>query len=166
MRPSLPAKAALLSGTLLLSAAGSARADTKGAVLAIAGSAALGAELTVVTEALFGLQGNWIYAASSAAGAAASGTAAYYWVNSDSTYAPQFIVAGAFALFIPAMIGLASSQYYRPEVDLHRGVISDLGLNLLMPTFHVGESYTMDQIHHHGLQRSSDFTVYMLNGVF
>lgn len=126
----------------------------------------MGAELSVVGEALAGLQGNWFYVAGSVAGAAGGGVAAYYWVDFDGQYGPQFLVAGAFALFVPAMIGIASSQYYRPETDLRRGPPSELGLSLQLPQVYVGDSYTRDQRQLFGLQRSSDFTFYLLNGVF
>lgn len=157
--------ACILCGLITATVSSSSRAQS-GTVQAISGGAALGAEIVVIGEALGGVRGNWWYAAGAVVGSAGGGTAGYYLGKGNSHYLPSFLIAGGFALFIPAMLGLASSQYYQPPSELPNNLRVDLASRLSFPTIAVGGSYTLEERHLFGVAESSDFTIYLLNGAF
>lgn len=87
-----------------------ASAGPKGVV----GGALLGAELTVGTEALLGVDAWWAYLVGGVAGGAAGGLGGYYVDRGDDAELSTLMLAGGMALFIPATVLVIDATAYGP----------------------------------------------------
>ena len=94
---------------------GHASADVSPSGKGIAGGVLLGAELTVFTEGLLGVQSGWAYAVGAGAGAAGGGAAGFLLEDTDSAAVPMAMLTTGMALMIPATIVVMSSTRYTPS---------------------------------------------------
>ena len=99
--------------TLSAHAAADVSSSGKGTV----GGGLLGAELTVFTEALLGVQSGWAYAVGAGAGAAAGGVAGFVIEDTASPGISMAMLTSGMVLVIPATIAVMSSTRYTPPTS-------------------------------------------------
>lgn len=119
----------------------------------------IGAQAAVLGEALFGVRGNWLYAAGAAGGAVAGGTLGAYCLPEDSRYLPAFLVATGIALLLPTALAIASAQFEEP-------ISHPVSFQLHAPYFAVTASFTSENKLRFAQEPSSDFSLFLLNGTF
>jgi len=115
--------AGLVAGVATFS--GNAMADVSPSGKGIAGGVLLGAELSVFTEGLLGVQSGWAYALGAGAGGAAGGAAGFLIEDTDSAGVPMVMLTTGMALVVPATIVIMSStRYTPPETPADQGASS------------------------------------------
>jgi hypothetical protein len=112
---------AVVSGAVLLGAAGDARADgpVTGTGKGIVGGALLGAEVATITMAVIGIEAAWPYFVFGGVGALGGGIGGYFVETAAPAEVPLYMLAGGMALVIPAVVAsLNATSYKPPESDV------------------------------------------------
>jgi hypothetical protein len=108
--------AAVAAATVLVGAPRAAQAEEVSPTgKGIAGTALLGAEIVVFTEAIIGVRSGTAYALGAAGGAVAGGVGGYFIEQSVSDgRIPAYLLAGGLALIIPALVITLDQTRYLP----------------------------------------------------
>lgn len=93
-----------------------ARAEVSSSPKGLIGGVMLGAELTVIGEAIVGVETEWMYMAGAAAGGVAGGIGGYFVDDTDSPGWSVALLFGGMALSIPALVlSLDATRRHWPE---------------------------------------------------
>ena len=124
--------ASLATGTVLVGAPRSARAeDVSPTGKGIVGTALLGAEVVVFTEAIIGVRSGTAYLLGAGGGAVAGGVGGYFIEQAVSDgRIPAYLLAGGLALIIPAVVIALDQTRYLPT----EGAREDKPVNNLPPS--------------------------------
>lgn len=108
--------AALAAGTVVLGAPRAAQAEEVAPTgKGIVGTALLGAEIAVFTEAIIGVRSGTAYALGAGGGAVAGGIGGYFIEQAVSDgRIPAYLLAGGLALIIPALVITLDQTRYLP----------------------------------------------------
>lgn len=98
-----------------------AHAEISASPKGLIGGVLMGAELTVIGEAIVGVETEWMYLAGAGIGGAAGGVGGYFVDDSDSPGFSVALLVGGMALAIPALVlTLDATRRHWPEVEQRR----------------------------------------------